>query len=354
MSEPESNQQPGQTSGWGDVESLEIRPRADRGPVKFSFGLLVSIWVFLCASVSSFLAPPVGGTRVAAELFGYVLGTFLGMWLMTYALGWVVYRIGGRSLAAGRIAVCLLAALAVAGNLGRSLDHSKQTRQDQAALTKELRGAYAAMSQSAEGSEPLPALESSAPVGRESAEIQAFMNSYFNKAIAQHNDYMAELEAIGWNRVLDPDRIQQDAGLVESRAIVSRAKVTVAKFRQRSHALFEEAAVLVNAMDTNSGMKRGFVTGFRKSSSKGNDDAMRVWAMEAEIVATTEQIIQLLSDPRVSWAFESEQFVFADDQSLALFNGYVDRINELVRLEQEIQSANRARVKQNLEQLEAN
>ena len=353
MSDLERGPEPEPKSGWSDVASLQMRPKSDSGPVKFRPGVWVALWVFVSAVLVAWLSAKRNGHPDTAEQIGYLFGSFLGVWLYAYVLGWMVFRVAGRSLLAGRITVCAIALLILTGNLMHELRYSNdKTRAEQAALAKDLRGDIATLAKGTEGYEPIAALDQNATVGGESGEIQVFLKSYFNKVITQHNEYLAELDANGWNRLLDAKRLEQDGGMAESQAIVTRSQATVEKFRQRWKTTFDDTLRSAEAMDTSEPMKRGFVAGFRDSSGKANIQATQIWDLEAGIVAAGGDAIELLAAHRGQWAAESDQLVFSDQQTLDAYNAILARVDALVQREEDLRSASRDKALRSLQEVE--
>lgn len=339
-------------TGWDNIGTLEIRHKPGEGPVAFSFGPYASVWVGLCCVVAVLTALARGAPDNAGAL-GYATGSGLGVWLIAYAIGWLVWRLAGRNLSAGRVAVCIIAGLSAAGSAGRGIEQVERNK-DQIALARDLRQDLHRLSRSAESDGPIAAVNPKATVGGELGEVQEFTKAHLNKVISLQNDYMAELKAIGWTTVLDPDRIQKDQGLAESHAVVARARETVEKYRQRWTATSAETLTLLDGMETNSSVKRGFVAGFRKSSATANLQTLEIWNLEANIVSTTEEIFELLAAREGAWTVESGQLVFADQETLDAFNGYVERMNELVARQDSIRRANAVAVEASLKEAERN
>jgi len=329
-------------SGWDAVDTLEIRHKAADRPTGFNLGPWVWLWLGSCA-VIAMLLESAQHTSSSAELSGRTFGAGLAVWLLAYGLGWLLFRVSGRNLTAGRVAVCVLAALMVISKLAQSgLAVSEQRHADQVTVANDLRDDLKTLSQGADGDGPIPTLNPNATVGGDLGDLQLFIKAYLNNVISLQNEYAAELNSIGWNQVLDPDRLRKDKDLVESKALVARAQATVEKYRQRWVSLAATTQASVDRMDANTAAKRGFVQGFRTSAEKGNARANEMWELEAGVVANTEHVIELLAANRGSWSFEDGQFVFADQRTLDAFNVYVERMNVLSAREEAIRSQSMA------------
>lgn len=335
--------------GWTDVGLLQIRPREALAPQKFSFGLPVGASVAVGALLVAVLnwRQQNGGDHPA--MIGYVLGSVLGLWIMCYVIGWLIFRLAGRGMAAGRVAVCIVALLSVMGAIGNAGKY-QQGREDQAASAHALRSDVEKISQAVESGAPIAYLDPKATVGGEAGEIQGFVKAYLNQAISENNEYLAELEAIGWVGVLDPARVSKDPGLRDSKVIIANAKATVEKFRERWHQMQIRTRSAVSGMDTSTAMKRGFVVGFADQSNRAAAEAAQVWEMETQIVATAEDMIELLNVKRSTWTIETGQFAFSDEQVLSEFIAHGEKMDDLIRRQDALRKVGRDRALLSLKQ----
>jgi hypothetical protein len=231
-------------------------------------------------------------------------------------------------------------------------ERSASREKDRIEVADSLRKDLNRLAQSANSDGPISAIDTNATVGGELGELQLFVKTYMNKVISLQNDYQAELNAIGWHDLLDPERMNKDKNLAESKAIVARAGVTVEKYRQRWTTIFNETKASVDRMDTSSVEKRGFVKGFRESSVRGNAQAQEIWNFEVKIVATAEELVSLLAQTKGKWTVDSGQFVFSDQQTLDAFNGYVEKLNSLTAQEEAIRSQSAAAAQASLNKID--
>jgi hypothetical protein len=331
------------SSTGGDASIPGTPPRSDRAKVRFAYGVPVALWVLVCALAGAAVAWIGHGGNDAPGVVGYALGSFLGVWLVTYVIGWVVFRITGRRLLPARVVICVIALITVVNTVNRTAEQSRELA-NQAAVARDLRGEVAKIADGVKANGRVAPLDATATVGGEAGEIQHFVKSYLNETIAEHNAYMAELEATGWPTLLDADRLGKDVGLVDSKAKVAAAKAIVAKYRRQSVASFERTMSAVRAMDASSDTKRGFVAGFLESSAKANAQRLHIWDLDEELVATTGQMVAFLAANRSRWSVEASQFAFDDARTLATFRGYSERIDGLLRSEDAIRKASMDKV----------
>ena len=54
-------------------------------------------------------------------------------------------------------------------------------------------------------------------------EMERFQGDSITRGTAARNSYMGDLTASGWDSLFDPDRMKSDAGLSDSKMIISKA-----------------------------------------------------------------------------------------------------------------------------------
>lgn len=340
MSEPgkETPPQAPAPSGWDANAPLELRPRPKRNEESFSFGAGVWVVIVICAIAVTGLARLRGELGNGAVLPGSILGSFVGVALLAYLVGWVLYRMSGRSLAVGRAAAVVIAFLAVLGGLGKT-GQVAQVQANQAELARELRNDLAQVAGDGQTSQPIRPIDVQATVAGEHGELQVFVKQHLNRMIAVHNEYLAALDAAGWNDVLDPQRLQAEGGLDEAQAAVGRAKAIVASFRKRNEDAIAQTEQAVRSMDTRRPTTRGFANGFLASVGAAKAEQATMWELEAACVASVGDLVDFLDSHRQDWVVDAGQFVFSDEATLAGFNELLGRVNGLIDRQEQLRRA---------------
>lgn len=75
--------------------------------------------------------------------------------------------------------------------------------------------------------------------GGEFGEMERFVKEFIDRFVAQRNDYLLELEAIGWNSILDAQRVKNDTTLSESKVMIARAKAIIDKYEKKTADLMQ-------------------------------------------------------------------------------------------------------------------
>lgn len=69
--------------------------------------------------------------------------------------------------------------------------------------------------------------------------MERFVKEFIDRFVAQRNDYLLELEAIGWNSILDAQRVKNDTTLSESKVMIARAKAIIDKYEKKTADLMQ-------------------------------------------------------------------------------------------------------------------
>jgi len=58
-------------------------------------------------------------------------------------------------------------------------------------------------------------------------EMERFIKVFMDRSVSLRNDYLLELSAIGWDKILDPTRIKNDTMFTEIKITINKAKEIV-------------------------------------------------------------------------------------------------------------------------------
>lgn len=282
-----------------------------------------------------------------AHLIGYSLPLALIIWAVFYA---AVARksgvgIGGFSFIV--IFICILAS-----NL---IGFSQQKREVKQALS-EIQDQYSALIESSTDSQGFPKriekpINTTPKARGEFGEMERFMKEFMDQMALQRNDYLLEVEAIGWNNILDASRIRADKTLTESRVTVQRANEIVKKYKEKTNKSLMQAKENIQSLDISESSKKKMQLGFDLGMkvAKTNIDAM--WFLEAKTISEFENIMNLLSARKGNWIVEGEQILFYNESDLHKFNSYIAAIQNIANQQEEIQRQSIQTVNRNFDRL---
>ncbi|MEW5949858.1 MAG: hypothetical protein AB1711_10680 [Thermodesulfobacteriota bacterium] len=290
-----------------------------------------------------------------AYLFGYNLPLALFVWAIFYAT--VARKRRGKirdykyNMAAGFSFLAIFISMIASSLIG----FSQQKQYAKQALT-EIQDQHSTMIDSSTDSQGLPKridkpIDTSPKARGDFGEMERFVKEFMNQMASQRNDYLLELEGIGWHSMLDPQRIRVDKGLIESKVIIRKAKEIVAKYQEKTNVLLRNAREKIQSLNMSASLKQEALAGFDRGMDKAKSQIETMWALERKAVTEVENIITLLSAKNDAWVVERGQILFYNDSDLNTFNSYIASIQSLVKQQQQIQKQSVETVNKNLNRL---
>lgn len=164
--------------------------------------------------------------------------------------------------------------------------------------------------------------------GGDFAEIERYLKEVADNAESQRKDYLQELEAVGWTRLLDANRVAGDSSFAQSRAILTGGAQIVQRRRMKTDVRIEQMREMLDQLKINNALKRGVKDGFEQSMPETMSFVRQIWDLEESTVGEFEHIIDLLSSRRHKWRVQNGRFVFSDAADLRRFNSYVTNIQD--------------------------
>jgi hypothetical protein len=173
------------------------------------------------------------------------------------------------------------------------------------------------------------------------AEFSRFANAYINQTEVLHNQYVHELELTGWNKILDSDRVRQDKGLVESKAILQKAKAVVAKYRPLQLAMQEQALKDIAAMKVSEPSRARIMHAFDSASANSVENINLLWDTADKELTNYEGIFTLLSNKKVNWMAQNGKVLFTEQNDLDVFNNLLTGARDASKKQDEIREMQR-------------
>jgi len=229
------------------------------------------------------------------------------------------------------------------------IGYSQQKQEAKQALS-EIQSQYSNLAESLTKPQGLPKqinpINTIPKTGGQFGEMEKFIKEFMAQMVLDRNDYMLGLKAIGWNRILDSNRIKADKSFVESKAMIKKAKEIVIKYTNKTQILLRNTRKNIRSLNISESSKRTMLAGFDNGmeKTKGNIDAM--WSMESKIINEFENIITLLSAKKGAWHIDGGHILFYNDSDLVRYNSYIASIQSIgkqqeVMQRQSIQTVNR-------------
>ena len=185
-------------------------------------------------------------------------------------------------------------------------------------------------------------------------EMERFIKVFMDRSISFRNDYLLELSAIGWDKILDPTRVKNDTTFTESIITIKKAKEIVEKYKTLSYSLFENAYAEIDRLEIDEEFKQEMKDGFKSGMEPVKVTLDRNWFLEEKCVLEVEKIIDLLSTRKDVWAIENSQIIFYNENDLKEFNAHIYNIQDIVKEQQLIQQQNIEQTRESLKLMKEN
>ena len=185
-------------------------------------------------------------------------------------------------------------------------------------------------------------------------EMERFVKIFMDRSVSLRNDYLLELNAVGWDKILDPTRLKNDRTFVESKFTINKAKEIVEKYKILTNSLFEDAYAEIDRLEMDEEFKQEMKDGFKRGMEPTKVTIDRNWFLEEKCLSEFEKIIDLLSTHKDAWVIENGQILFYNENDLKEFNAYIFNIQDIVKEQQLIQQQSIDQAKESLKLIKDN
>ena len=169
-----------------------------------------------------------------------------------------------------------------------------------------------------------------------SGQIDKFLRESINQMVALRNQYQAELYNIGWDRLLDPDRIALDIRLVKSKATIRQAKEIVDKYEKQVNALLDNMRNDINKLNLSANEKAEARKAFETGTQESSETRSQIWQLERAIAWKCGAIIDYLYWDYGNWSVSDGQIIFSSNEKAAAYNRYLEGIEKLVAQQEQL------------------
>jgi hypothetical protein len=192
------------------------------------------------------------------------------------------------------------------------------------------------------------ALPAPAATTTEVGRLGGFVRRIMARRLEVIREYEVELEAIGWMRVLDSERLRKDPSLTETRAMVQSAKASAAKVRAQLDADVAQVRRDMATLHVSEQMLAGMRTGFERGVSR----QQQFWTLEEAILAHMDEAVKLLESKRGRWELKADHIEFRSKIDLEVFDAHMSEIRAAAAQEEKLQVAFRQELQETLRELE--
>jgi hypothetical protein len=181
--------------------------------------------------------------------------------------------------------------------------------------------------------------------------IEGIIKRLMNQIVSQRNEYLAEIETLGWDKILDLERLKKDKDLIESNSMILKAKDIVGKYRAKNHALLEGLRIDFDGLKVSASSKQNMMNSFDAHLANARTKIDTTWNSEDNTISEFENIFALLSARRGKWQVQNGQLLFESDDDINKFNSYLASIQDLAKKQEAFQKQNVQKVMNDMEEL---
>lgn len=167
-------------------------------------------------------------------------------------------------------------------------------------------------------------------------EMEKFMKELLNQLVSQRNGYLLEVEAIGWDSLLDINHIKADKTFVESKVKIQKAKELVEKYKKQSDIFTVKTQENIRSLNINERKIREMLSGLVQGMEEEKKSTDTLWTLESKTIDELENCINLLSEKKGTWDIEGEHIVFHNDDDQEKIKSYVSAIQQIERQKEDI------------------
>lgn len=198
---------------------------------------------------------------------------------------------------------------------------------------------------------PVDRIELESYSGGERGRAERVLQRVLNESIAIQNEYLAELQRIGWDRVLDPVRLDGDRDMTESNRILAGGREAATRLcREQESRLLAAAREAVQEAYPNAASRQEVLDGIEKGMREAAGPRQEICRMELAIIDEVAGMMGVLeSDP--GWTVDGEYFMFTGDDHVERFNRHLDAMQALVQQQDALRRENMDKAQQDLRKM---
>jgi hypothetical protein len=164
--------------------------------------------------------------------------------------------------------------------------------------------------------------------------------------------YHAEIEAAGFERILDPARLAGDASLAESARILAAARTAVHGQRADVAAAWDGLLQDLRAIEFEQLPRENFMSGVEASFATAGTQVAEYWRLEEEIVERIAAMIDVLATASDGWAIESGNMTFGSQADADRWNAAYEAMSASARASADLQAGLQAKSARSVAELQ--
>jgi hypothetical protein len=290
-------------------------------------------WLWLAVLCAGLFVYNVVRTDVGGDT-SYAIGEGMGGGL----LFWVIFHFVIAKKRGGKFSGTALVFILAATTAGTLINFkAKENREQMAKMRAGMLKEVDAISSAMKETKPSAKIDTTPVAQGDVGEMERFGRTFMSRMAEQRNEYLRQLDAIGWDKVLDVQRIAGDKTLAQSKAMVKKARPIVASYKDKAFATIESARADIDKLPIGESAKAGFRKGFEKSLETSRGRLLEQLDLEARIVDEVGALFDLLSAKTGAWSIRNGKIVFAEQATLSSFNGHIAEIQKMAARQEALQ-----------------
>lgn len=145
--------------------------------------------------------------------------------------------------------------------------------------------------------------------------------------------YVNELNSVGWDKILDIERIKGDRGFLKSNMILDQANKIIASYRIKYDGVVDGMKNSIQTSTMSDEAKKSYMKDFQTTIAGPGKDSL--WIMESQIVATMKEIFTLLKQREGQWSVQESSIIFNNSTDQEHFQEYLVKIQSIGIKEEE-------------------
>lgn len=167
-------------------------------------------------------------------------------------------------------------------------------------------------------------------------QTEKFIEDFLSKSIYQYQGYRIELDKIGWDRILDPQRLATDTSLEKSKIAIRRAKESVDTYTKQMNVLIDQIRKEIDYLKLNAVEKAKVKNAFEQGVQAPKQRRDQIWQLERQIVWKHGEIIDLLQRENGNWDVRNGQIFFTSKDKANTYNNYLGSIRSLAAQKEQV------------------
>lgn len=226
------------------------------------------------------------------------------------------------------------AALLACGAEPVAVDNASSTAEEARKFFSELEKAYAQMLKSgtdADGNPQPYELPAAAPVAKgDAGEVERFAKLLLTRMAESRNDCLRNLQAVGFDLILNPPRLSADPTLRESKAIMRNATAVTARCKEISFRILDGIPDVVSKLKVSEGMRTGAQRGVAEGLQAARPGIEAQWEFEFATLKEFDGMIEFLASRQGHWRVGEGQMVFETSDDVAEYNARMAGIRAVI------------------------